>query len=52
MKFPLDLVELNSHEVIFHNTMWVIWIVASDVKWVLLCQFYFDICLLDTPDLI
>ena len=52
MKFPMDPIESNSHAVILHNAMWVIWIIASEVKLVLLHLFCFHIYLLDTLNLI
>lgn len=52
MKFPMDPIEINTHAVILHNAIWVIQVEASEVKWVLIHLFNFDICLLDALDLI
>lgn len=52
MKCLVDLVELYSRAVIFHNIMWVIQIVTSEIKWILLHLFYFNVHFLETLDLI
>lgn len=56
MTHPMDPQKLYSHVVIFHNTMWVIWIEASDIERVFLDLLYFDIHMLEVlylvqPDL-
>jgi len=51
MTCPMDPTELNSHAVILHNAMWVIGVETLEVEWVL-HMFSFDICLLDSLDII
>lgn len=52
MRYPMDLVELYYHAMIFQKTMQVIQIVTSEVKWILLHFLCFGICMLKTLDLI